>query len=79
MSQCQSCGGFCKKSGCERENVDDFTPDEYLLQEAWLCLEELGSQLLHDGVLTDPEHPKRIALKHCEETAYKIAKRLEKS
>jgi hypothetical protein len=20
-NQCKSCGGFCKKSGCERENV----------------------------------------------------------
>ena len=23
MSQCTSCGGFCKKSGCERENVPE--------------------------------------------------------
>lgn len=22
MTQCKSCGGFCKKSGCERANVD---------------------------------------------------------
>ena len=22
MSQCNSCGGFCKKSGCERSNAD---------------------------------------------------------
>ena len=21
INQCSSCGGFCKKSGCERENV----------------------------------------------------------
>ena len=21
INQCHSCGGFCKKSGCERENV----------------------------------------------------------
>ena len=21
INQCRSCGGFCKKSGCERENV----------------------------------------------------------
>jgi len=24
--QCSSCGGFCRKSGCERENVEP-TPD----------------------------------------------------
>ena len=25
--QCPSCGGFCKKSGCERENVKSPAPD----------------------------------------------------
>ena len=43
--QCPSCGGFCKNSGCERANVEE-TTDEYLLHEAWLCIEELGNQLL---------------------------------
>ncbi len=77
MSQCQSCGGFCKKSGCERANVDDFTPDEYLLQAAWLCLEEIGNQMMHDGVPVDAEHPKRIAMTNCYEVVNAIAKRLE--
>ena len=79
MRQCPSCGGFCKKSGCERANHDDFTPDEYLLQAAWLCLEELGSQLLHDGVPVDTDHPKRIAMTKCYEVVASIAKRLEKA
>ena len=25
INQCSSCGGFCKKSGCERENVKPTT------------------------------------------------------
>jgi hypothetical protein len=24
MSQCKSCGGFCKRSGCERANADEW-------------------------------------------------------
>lgn len=79
IRQCPSCGGICKKSGCERANLDDFTPDEYLLQSAWLCLEELGSQLMHDGVPVDPEHPKRQAMTHCYAVVSAIAKRLEKA
>ena len=39
INQCSSCGGFCKKSGCERENVKptpqrtwvDLTDDEMLM------------------------------------------------
>jgi hypothetical protein len=31
-NQCKSCGGFCKKSGCERENVKP-TP-----QRTWVGL-----------------------------------------
>lgn len=31
--QCPSCGGFCKKSGCERANVDpELTPAELRLR-----------------------------------------------
>jgi hypothetical protein len=41
INQCSSCGGFCKKSGCERENVKptpqrtwvDLTDEEIL--EVW--------------------------------------------
>ena len=32
INQCSSCGGFCKKSGCERENVKP-TP-----QRTWVDL-----------------------------------------
>jgi hypothetical protein len=41
INQCSDCGGFCKKSGCERENVKptpqrtwvDLTDEEIL--EVW--------------------------------------------
>jgi len=33
-NQCSSCGGFCRKSGCERENVK---PE---LQRTWVGLTE---------------------------------------
>ena len=33
--QCSSCGGFCKKSGCERENVEpEQEPVAYLCENA---------------------------------------------
>ena len=32
INQCSSCGGFCKKSGCERENVKP------TLQRTWAGL-----------------------------------------
>jgi hypothetical protein len=32
INQCSSCGGFCRKSGCERENVK---PE---LQRTWVGL-----------------------------------------
>ena len=35
MTQCSNCGGFCKKSGCERANADDFTPEELSLCRQW--------------------------------------------
>ncbi len=28
--QCSSCGGFCKKSGCERENVQIITSSDVI-------------------------------------------------
>jgi hypothetical protein len=39
INQCSSCGGFCRKSGCERENVK---PE---LQRTWVGLtdEEITS------------------------------------
>ena len=38
--QCPSCGGFCKKSGCERENVKPkewvgLTDEEIFEHEWW--------------------------------------------
>lgn len=54
-NQCKSCGGFCKKSGCERKNVkptidlierlrlgDGTSPDHELLLEAADALETLA-------------------------------------
>ena len=34
INQCSDCGGFCKKSGCERENVKP-TP-----QRTWVGMSE---------------------------------------
>lgn len=59
--------------------MTDFTPDEYLLQAAWLCLEDMGNLMLHDGVPVDPEHPKRQAITRCYAIVSDIAKRLEKA
>ena len=44
-NQCSSCGGFCKKSGCERENVKP-TP-----QRTWVGLmdEEIDQGLLRSN------------------------------
>ena len=30
VRQCSSCGGFCKKSGCERENVPIITSSDVI-------------------------------------------------
>jgi hypothetical protein len=41
--QCSSCGGFCKKSGCERENIK---PKEWVgltdkeMYKLWLTTDE---------------------------------------
>jgi len=115
IRQCPSCGGICRKSGCERADLDrdfsdralnsavywqnrccdleeiielfcmdaahysdDATSDEHLLHLSWLCIEELGSQLLHIGVPVDPKHPKRIAMNYATRIVSDIANRLEK-
>ena len=44
INQCSSCGGFCKKSGCERENVKP-TP-----QRTWVGLTQTQVKLLWEGV-----------------------------
>lgn len=42
INQCSSCGGFCKKSGCERKNVE-------VQQRPWVGLTD--EEILADGVL----------------------------
>ena len=44
INQCSDCGGFCKKSGCERENVKP-TP-----QRTWVGLTQTQVKLLWEGV-----------------------------
>ena len=44
INQCSSCGGFCKKSGCERENVKP-TP-----KRTWVGLTQTQVKLLWEGV-----------------------------
>jgi hypothetical protein len=34
MNQCSSCGGVCKKSGCERENLPRYTVGPYKVDYA---------------------------------------------
>ena len=43
--QCSSCGGFCKKSGCERENI---TPP----QREWVGLTGEELQEIYHGAGT---------------------------
>jgi hypothetical protein len=48
--QCSSCGGFCRKSGCERENVK---PQEWQRLTDEEILEEYRQSYGDDGNLTD--------------------------
>jgi hypothetical protein len=34
VHQCSSCGGFCKKSGCERENLPRYTVGQHRVDYA---------------------------------------------
>ena len=58
IRQCPSCGGFCKKSGCERENI---TPP------AAQPAQEPDRQTLQ----ANGTHPAPCA-RHCEATAFNI-------
>ena len=49
-NQCKSCGGFCKKSGCERENVKP-TP-----QRTWIELTDEEIHRLADKHLQTKNH-----------------------
>ena len=46
INQCSSCGGFCKKSGCERENVIP-TP-----QRTWVGLTQDELNMIGDSMRT---------------------------
>ena len=46
INQCSSCGGFCKKSGCERENVKP-TP-----QRTWVGLTQDELNMIGDSMRT---------------------------
>ena len=48
INQCSSCGGFCKKSGCERENVKP-TP-----QRTWVDLSDEETETLIHRFDGDP-------------------------
>ena len=50
INQCSSCGGFCKKSGCERENVKP-TP-----QRTWIELTDEEIHRLADKHLQTKNH-----------------------
>ena len=47
MNQCNSCGGFCKKSGCERENTQPNDLADLLasIKSKQQCIDELESQM----------------------------------
>ena len=52
--QCSSCGGFCRKSGCERENVEP-TPDPIYTappQREWVGLTGEELQEIYQGAGT---------------------------
>ena len=46
INQCSSCGGFCKKSGCERENVKP-TP-----KREWVGLTQDELNMIGDSMRT---------------------------
>ena len=57
INQCSSCGGFCKKSGCERENVKP-TP-----QRTWAGLTDEEANELWESTDSDWELMKRTEAK----------------
>jgi hypothetical protein len=46
--QCSSCGGFCKKSGCKRENVD--TDLSAAAHEIWAMAQLSPTDGIEDAV-----------------------------
>ena len=63
--QCPSCGGFCKKSGCERENVKPkqwvWLTDEEILSEAKRFA--LGLSFPFNGITTPEMFARAIEAK----------------
>lgn len=61
--QCSSCGGFCKKSGCERENVPIITSSDVIagLQMALSQAEAMIERQQHVMQPVPVQEPDRIA------------------
>lgn len=45
IRQCPSCGGICKKSGCERANVDPANPLERVIAEQQTKIDQLTAEV----------------------------------
>ena len=45
IRQCPSCGGICKKSGCERANVDPINPLERVIAEQQAKIDQLTAEV----------------------------------
>ena len=63
INQCSSCGGFCKRSGCERENVKH-TP-----KRTWVELtdEEITAIWQTDECYQKPQNFARAILRKAQE------------
>lgn len=68
--QCSSCGGFCKKSGCERENVKTKIPWVYITEEE-ICDEWITAMQNTEGTrLPIPEFARAIEAKLKEKNGF---------
>ena len=61
INQCSDCGGFCKKSGCERENAKPTPQRKPLLDEFGYWWFEYGSGLFPIEGEDQEEHAYRVA------------------
>lgn len=53
--QCKSCGGFCKKSGCERENTRPMTTEELIAE-----IKNLKAYAKHERSLAAEKYTQQI-------------------